>query len=61
MILINKGEEMKKGDKVRLKKGKTKDTAIIIAKYADVRGGVIVDPSLEGFRSWNVEDLEVVE
>ena len=47
---------MKEGNKVRLK-GK-KRTAIIVAMLSSIDGGVFLDRSLNGYRYWNVEDLE---
>lgn len=33
----------------------------IVALYSDIPGGVILDRPIEGFRSWNVEELKFVE
>jgi hypothetical protein len=56
------------GDAVRLRPSvrrlydvKGPGMARIIGRYSDVEGGVILDRGIEGFRSWNVEDLLKVE
>lgn len=51
------------GTKVRLQKGVSRTrgprkTAVVIGRYSDIKGGLIIEPRLDGFRSWNVQDLE---
>lgn len=50
---------MKIGDEVRLKihGERTTKTAILVAKYPDIKGGVRLDRLLNGFYSWNEADL----
>ena len=47
------------GDEVRLL-GRGKKTARVVGYYSDVKGGVKLDAPLEGFHSWNKEDLEIL-
>ena len=54
------------GKKVRLKLGEStrpgpRKIAKITREYIDIPNGVIVDPSLDGFKSWNLDALEFVE
>lgn len=59
---------MKIGDLVRLKPSVSKargdqpviTQARIIGRYSDIKGGVILDAPIQGYRSWNVADLIVV-
>lgn len=50
---------MKVGDLVRLQGRKRR--ARIVALITEVKGGVVLDRALGGFRCWNVLDLEVIE
>lgn len=61
--------QFKVGDTVRIKtevrkrrgdKGRRK-TAQIERFYSDIDGGVCISEEIDGFRSWNVKDLDVVE
>lgn len=45
---------------IHRQKSKSK-TAVITVVYRDVEGGVRLDKELEGFKSWNLKDLELVE
>lgn len=47
------------GSLVRLRVGR--NTARISGFYTDVKGGCYLDRKLEGFFSWNVADLVLVE
>lgn len=47
---------IRRGSVVRLK-GRKK-TAKVVELLADVKGGVVLDRSLAGFRCWNKRDLE---
>jgi len=44
------------GTRVTLKGCKT--VATVIHRMSDVPGGVVLDKYLQGFRCWNIEDLE---
>lgn len=46
-------------DTVRLR-GQRK-TAVVVALYSDIKGGVRLDRMLSGFFSWNESDLVVVK
>lgn len=48
------------GDTVELKESAGAGQAEIIGFYAH-EGGVLIKPELDGFRSWNVSDLNVVK
>lgn len=50
---------MKIGDHVELRH-KPGKTARIIREYPDIEGGVVLDRKLDGFKSWNVDDLRRV-
>lgn len=45
------------GSLVRLK-GKKK-IATVTARIKGITGGVVLSPTISGFRCWNVQDLEV--
>jgi hypothetical protein len=47
------------GDPVRLKG--TKLVSKVIGYLPDVRGGVILDVALDGFRCWNAADLVILK
>ena len=47
---------IRKGTPVRLR-GKT-TTAKVVRRMRDIKGGVVLDRELSGFRCWNVLDLE---
>lgn len=49
---------MKLGDTVQLKAKPKAGAARIVLFYSDIQGGVRLDQELDGFRSWNVEDLK---
>jgi hypothetical protein len=53
---LKEKEMIRVGTVVRLK-GQTK-TAKVIQMLDDIEGGVRLDDYLEGFRFWNVADLE---
>lgn len=61
--------KFKVGSRVRLKEDvrfrrdedSKNETAVIELFYSDVEGGVRLDKELDGFRSWNVKDFELVE
>lgn len=40
----------------RVRRGR--QTAVIIGMYNDIEGGVILDRYIEGFRSWNLDELK---
>jgi hypothetical protein len=48
------------GSKVQLKRHPKMGEARILLFYRDILGGVRLDIPLDGFRSWNVTDLEKV-
>lgn len=50
---------MQVGNKVRHKK--TRRVAYIKGLYSDIEGGVILDREIDGFRSWNVQDLTLLK
>lgn len=56
---------MKVGTPVRLKKAVSpkgkRETATITTKLESIEGGVVLDKPLDGFRYWNVNDLEKIE
>lgn len=33
-------------------------TTTIIGTYSDIPGGIIVDPKVDGFKSWNLSDTK---
>ena len=47
------------GDTVRLRGYKR--AATVVATLSGIRGGVVLDKPLRGFRYWNVKDLEKVK
>lgn len=55
------------GKKVRLRasvreasvSSQLNETATVLREYPDIAGGVKLDKELAGFRSWNVEELEL--
>ena len=48
-------KKVKVGDAVRVRGQRLK--AVIEGLYSDVEGGVILDRRIDGFYSWNVQDL----
>ncbi len=43
----------------KVKRGKSVRT--IVGIYPDIPGGVILDKPIEGFRSWNLDSLTLLE
>jgi hypothetical protein len=48
------------GGIVKLRENNDGRYAFIRIRYSDIDGGVIVEPELGGFRSWNESDLELI-
>jgi hypothetical protein len=48
------------GKIVTLKKGGDGRTAIVVYAYKTIPGGVRLDAPLNGIRSWNIGELELV-
>lgn len=48
------------GDKVRVR-GRRGGVAIVQQIYRDIRGGIRLDREVDGFRSWNEDDVKLVE
>lgn len=52
---------LKIDDEVELKDNPDAGRAKVKVFYNDIEGGIIVEPLLDGFRSWNVQDVRKVE
>jgi len=53
-------QRLRIGSHVRLIRTPKAGTAKIVKRLSDIRGGVVLDSKLDGFRCWNIQDLERV-